>query len=282
MSILETSTVQDAMSALPESNPVMTVRVTKGMDGIEQVDIVTKAGLETQLKEGGVHVEARADVGSDVVQALEKALANNPTGQNAQTAMLERASNVPTAQKATPASEAPHTEGEKPAMVIRPIDPEKAVYGLEFDPANLNSKVLQQLKELESAQAFGAQTPAVIAKIEDAIYQARPDLKPQQQQPETSQNPNVAQTDAQGEVQKVVANSTGTQARTDAQQQASGSESTKVTATTIPMAQTNQQGEVTLRNAVEGSSQSQEDPSMRASSVVHQGNVTSKSPALAI
>jgi hypothetical protein len=288
MSTLQTSTVQDAIAALPEGNPIMTVRIDHDANGKSIVDIVTKAGLDAQLKSQGVHVEARVeekekvavDVGSDVVAALEKALENSPQGKTPQAAMLERAVNAPDATPAAPST----TPAQKPAMVIRAIDPEKAVYGLELDPANMNAKVLEQLKELASAQAFGEQTPAVVAKIEDAVYQARPDLKPQQQQTEAAQQAsNVAQSDAQGEVQRVVANSTGSQARTDTQQQ-TGAEAApqKVTpaATAIPMAQTSAQGEVKIPAAALGASL--DEVGGRISSATSQGRVSEKQNALAM
>jgi hypothetical protein len=201
MSILETSALQDL--ATDKDNPIMTMRVVTAPDGTQTVDVVTKAGMQA----AGAHLEVSekqkiaVDISPEMVAGLEKALENSPVGNTAQTAALEKSVQDPAAKvmSVQPA----------PAVRIHPIDAEKAIYSVELNPAMATQKVMEQLDALATAQEFGTQSPQVVAKIKDAIYQARPDLQPQVQA-HVAPEANAAQVDAQmGE--RIVATSSGSQ-----------------------------------------------------------------------
>ena len=215
MSEYISSNLQDIMDSL-ESNPIMTVKVTKSPDGTEQIDIVTQKGLEMAGGVSGVHVEATSkekvavDIPPQVLAGLEQAFANSPVGNTEQTAALEQLLQQPlTASPAAPVL----GQATDQAVVIHPVqsnDPEKPfLYNVQLNPALVNEKVLLQLDALAAEQVLEQQ---VVDKIKEAIYQERPDLAPQVRGNALMEN--AAQFDAQGEgMAKIVPTSSGSKER---------------------------------------------------------------------
>ncbi len=220
MGILETSSLQDVVTALGTDNPVMTVRITKDPAGNEQIDVVTKQGMESAAAQGGAHLEVSGkqklalDIPAETIAGLEQALENSPVGNTAQTAAFEQLLQQPLAVSAP----AVPTASTDQAIVIQPIDAEKAIYSVQLNPELVNQKVLDQLDALAASEAFGPQSLQVVGKIKEAIAPLRPDLASLQQA--ASLQGNAAQFDAQGEGTKIVptsASSKISENRSDAQ-----------------------------------------------------------------